>query len=350
MPVSNTNELIPFVNQLEAKLNDLSTSMSSWQQNKGAILAAVPQVAINKTNAITAIVKAEDALAELNTATFGVVAAKGQKLKKLLEDLKAQVVEIAENASGTGVESYIKDEVNNAIAEVDSVVDDGLKLDFRLRRIQEMAQDSLDFINRDIVMPYKLELTHNVTETVIQVPAEEGIIFLDGLVTVLDENGEKGFLTSSNRLLLGSIDVTGQIILDEAPKQPVRLYFPVQMKFKDVPDDFLYFLLETVVSKTSPLMEMLQRFEKMLTGVLTDIEAMKGVEWTADFSIMRNQKEIVTESITPKGLMVTVQDGMAHATFSYNEHPLLSHFILEKWDEDANDWKPYDGDHGIIAK
>jgi hypothetical protein len=350
MPISNTKDLIPFVNQLEARLNDLNASMASWQENKGAILSAVPQVNVNRTNAITAIVKAEEALAELSTATFGVAAAKGQRLKKLLEDLKEQVIQIAQNVTGTGVEPYIKNEINNAIAEVDSVVDDGLKLDYRLRRIQEMAQHSLDFINRDIVMPYKVELNYNVGDTIIQLPKEEGIIFVEGVVTVLDENGEKGLLTSNNSLLTGRIDENGLVLLDEAPKKPVRLYFPVKMQFKDVPDDFLYFLLETVVSKTSPLMEMLMRFEKMLTGVLADIESMKGQDWTIDFSIMRNHKELVMESITPKGLSISVQDGMAHVTFSYNDHPFLSHFVVEKWDEEENTWKPYDGQYGVIMK
>lgn len=51
---------------------------------------------------------------------------------------------------------------------------------------------------------------------------------------------------------------------------------------------------------------------------------------------MRNHQDVVKEGITPKGLQVQVQDGMANVTFSYADHPHLSHFILEKWDENKN--------------
>jgi hypothetical protein len=352
MPVTNSRDLIPFVNSLEVRINNLNTDMQSWTSNKNKILNALPQVDRNKDNALMALVKAEDALAEINTATFGVIAAKGDRLRTLLENLKNQVMEIAQNAAtgGVAVEQYIKDEINNAIAEVDAVVDDGLKLDYRLRKIQEMAQEGVDFKNRDIIMPYKWESDTIVRDSEILLPPEAGVQYIDGDVTVLNETGDKGLLTSSNSLLRGKIDATGKVTLDEAPNQKVKIYFPVKLHFKDVPDDFLYYLVETVVSKTSPLMEMLLKFEKLLNDVMTDILAMKGENWTVDYSIMRNHKEIVQEQITPKGLCISVEDGIVHATFSYNDHPYLDHFVLEKWDEEKNDWVPYDGEYGIVGK
>jgi predicted regulator of Ras-like GTPase activity (Roadblock/LC7/MglB family) len=350
MPLSNTKDIIPFVNGLENQLKTINESLVAWTQNKSQLLAALPQVDRNRVSSLTAIVKAEDALAEINTATFGVVAVKGQRLTTLLEDLKKQVVVIAENAQGAGIDPFLKDEITNAVSEVDGIVNDGLKLDYRIRQIQETAEKGISFSEREIVMPYKWESILAVTSNSVQIPVDPGVHFVDGDVTVLDAAGEKGILASNGSLIHAKFDSQGQITFDEAPNQAVKCYFPVKLKFADVPDDFLYHLIDTVVSKTSPLMEMLLKFEKIITDVTKDIEAMKGEEWTVDFSIMRNQKEIVTESITPKGLMVNLQDGVAHATFSYNDHPLLSHFVLEKWDEDKKDFVPFDGEYGVVPK
>jgi len=348
MPITDTRNILTFVNQLEAKIIQLQSDISGWNQNKSQLLSAVSQVERNRVQATSAIVKAEDALAELNTATYGVVAAKGQRLKKLLDDLKDQVVEIAERAAGAGIPEYLSDEINNAISSVDSVVSDGLKLDYRLRKIQEIGQAGLDFSNKQVIMPYKHVIEERLTTDQLTIPPEEGILFVSGEVTVLDETGSRGILNGSNSLITGQIDETGKITLSDAPMQPVRLYFPVQMKFNDIPDDFLFLLVETIVSKASPIMESLMRIEKTMSDILNDIVAMKGSEWTADFSIMRNHKELVKEGITPKGLGVQVIDGIVHVTFSYNDHPQLSHFILEKWDEETGDWRPYDGAEGIV--
>ncbi|QHW35632.1 hypothetical protein GZH47_33805 (plasmid) [Paenibacillus rhizovicinus] len=351
MPIKDTRDIVPFVNGLESKLNEVEDGMESWLQNKATILAAIPQVSSIRVQATSAIVKAEDALAELNTATYGVVAAKGQRLRKLLDDLKKQVIQIAENATGgASVPDYLSMEINNAISSVDSTLADGVKLDYRLRKIQELGQAGADFSNRDVVMPYRFEVSDRLVSDRLTIPKEENVEFVSGRVTVLDVTGNQGILNDSGKMIEGTIDADGNVLLSDAPMVSVRLYYPVRLSFKDVPEDFLMLLLETVISKSSPIMESLLKFEKLLMDIVTDITAMKGTDWTADFSIMRNQKEIVQEGITPKGLNISAVDGIVHATWSYNDHPHLSHFIAEKWDELSKSWLPFDGDQGLITK
>jgi len=347
MPISNTKDILTFVNSLESQLNALKDDMNAWDANKSQVLSSIDQVEKNRVNALSAIVKAEDALAEINTATFGVVAQKGLRLQKLLESLKQQMIDIASNATGVGGgDPVVNEEVHNAVASVDLEIEDGLKLDYRLRRIQQMAEIG----ERDFIVPYKLEVSTVMTTNTISAPSDNGVEFVNGDVTVLNGSGEKGIIGSNNALIAGKIDATGLITLDEAPNQPVRLYFPVRLKFKDIPDDFLYYMMQMMVSKASPLMEMLLKFENEMNHLISDIEAMKGQNWTIDHSIMDNQKQIIKEAITPKGLSIQVQDGMVHAIFSYNDHPYLDHFVLEKWDETKKDWVPADGEYGIIPK
>jgi hypothetical protein len=352
VPISNTKDVIPFVNQLETKLIEVEAGLTTWAQNRSQILDAIPQVERNRVSAISAIVKAEDALAEINTATYGVVAAKGQRLKKLLDDLKKQVVEIAQNAGGGGgsVPKFFSDEINNAISQVDSVVPDGLKLDYRLRKIQEMSSSGGAIGDKEIIMPFKHEVTEDLTTTTVQVPEEDGVEFVVGEVTVMESDGVRGILDEAGNMITGAINASGNIVLSSIPNKPVLLYFPVRLKFKDVPDNFLMLLVETVISKSSPLMELILKLEKMMNDLADDIFSMKGSNWTADFSIMRNHQDLVKESITPKGLTISVQSGLVHATWAYNDHPSLSHFIVEKWDKDTNGWVAYDGEAGVVGK
>lgn len=349
MPITDTRNIIPFVNNLEARIVSFENDLRSWNENKSEIISIVPRVSQNRSQAISAIVKAEEALAELNTATFGVVASKGQRLKKLLDDLKQSVYEIAQNATPSSFSDRYAQEIDHAVSEVDSMVQDGLKLDYRLRQIQEKAQVGVDQSNKEIVVPYKHEIASNLNSISVQVPEQEGVQFIEGDVTVLNESGDKGILDANGNLITGRINSEGYIVLSAIPRQPVNLYFPVKMQQKNVPEDVLYFLLNTVVQKTSPLMEQLMRFEQTLTDIISDIANMKGINWTVDHSIMSNHQNIVKEAITPKGLDLEVRDGMIYVRFSYNDHPYLSHFVLERLDSN-NKWQPYDGEQGIINK
>ena len=358
MPVYSSRDLIPFVNQLEQKINEMNESFKDWNLNKYKILNAVGKVDSTYTTSMTALVRADEALAEISTACFKSTANRGKRLEDTLNKLKNEIYEIAAiiQAEGGGggalTEGVYYDELNNAIASVDATIEDGMKLDYRLREIQEIATTGVNLFdqlsNKELYMPYKYSVTEAAIQSLV-IPEQEGIIFVDGEVTVLNEEGDP-FLDEDNRIIVGTIDASGQVQLSAAPPEPFHLYFPVQMKLKDIPDDFLYLFMQQMIHKNSRVMKAVLNFEHQINTILEDIEYMKGVNWTPDFSIMRNHQELVKEGITPKGLNVEVVDGMVHVSFSYNDHPYLSHFILEKWDEEQQRFVPYDGLNGIVNK
>jgi hypothetical protein len=351
MPVFDTRNIIPFVNDLETKINGMTTAVDDWKKEKGRILLGLDTINSNKNRSTTALIKADEALSEIGTATFDVVAQRGRRLKTLIDNLKAEVYEIAQNAGGSGGVGFdprINAEVDNAVSSVDAVVADGLKLDYRLHKITEVAMKGEALSEKDMVIPQIEVFNDLMVSNPVLTPAA-GILFIEGDVTVLGEDGEP-LLDADNDLITGSVDVNGQVNLSAAPGKTVKLIFPAEMDMKDIPKDFLYVFLQTVIQKNSNYMQDILNFQNLLRDVLTDIRAMKGENWTADYSIMRNHQELVKESITPKGLQVEVKDGMAHATFSYNDHPALSHFVVEKLDATTNQWVPYDGSNGVITK
>jgi hypothetical protein len=356
MPVKSSKELVPFVNDLEVKLLAMKPDVDIWSSNKTKVLNAVPQVDRNKQSALTALVKAEDALAELNSATFGVQAVKGQKLKKVLDDIQNVLNAFATGGvggGGTQVESRFTQELDNAISAVDSVMEDGLKLDYRLRQIQKIGQEGLDLSStamaKEFIIPQKYQV-YSFSSQLLEIPQTDGTEFVDGTVTVLSEDGTHALLNERDEAITGTITMTGMITLSDIPQEPATLYYPVRMAYKDLPEDVLYYLIQTVVEKTNPMIIKIQIYEKLINEIWDELAKMKGNNWTVDHSIMHNHIDIVKESITPKGLSVEIQDGIVHCSFSYNDHPLLSHFILEKWDENLRDWIPFDGDQGVVAK
>ncbi len=352
MPISNTKDVIPFVNGLEQRIESLNSEIAEWGNYKEQILAALPQIERNKTSSLTAILKADEALSEINTATQGIVAAKGQRLKKLLEDFKKQVIEIAESAVGQGgsSEPYIKLEIETAIASVDSIVEDGLKLDYRLQGIEDIGREGFNFAHKEIIMPFSFKTDMVLNHYEYTLPAQDNIEFVKGEVTVLNSAGTEVLLASNGEAITAVLYESGLIVLSESPNVAVTFVYPGRLQFGDVPEDFLLYTMQTAFSKNSGSSQSLQKIEKVITEIADDIRNMKGVNWTVDHSIMRNHKEIVKETITPKGLNVEVKDGIVNATFSYNDHPELKHFVLERLDPETNEFVPYDGEEGVIAK
>lgn len=352
MPIYSTRDLIPFVNELEAKINGMNVEVDEWRKEKGRILTSLDTINSNKVRSTTALVKADEALTELNTATFDIVAQRGQRLKTLIENLKQQMFEIAQTAGdgkAVGYDERINAEIDNAVSSVEAEVEDGLKLDYRLRKIQEIAMEGKALSEKDLYLPYVYELDHDLDQTTIVLPTLEGIQFLQGDVTVLQMNGDI-ITDGEGNIISGTINEQGVVTLTAAPREKVKLYFPVQMEFKEIPKDFLLIFMQMVVQKNSEYMRQIAKFQNTLADIVKDIQAMKGENWTIDFSIMKNHQDIIKESITPKGLQVEVKNGMVHASFSYNDHPYLSHFVLEKWNEDTQQWEPFDGAHGIVYK
>lgn len=353
MPIYNTRDLIPFVNQLEAKINDLNEGVAEWNTNKYSLIGLPQKVTQAQTTATISLVRADEAMAEIGTATFKSTANRGKRLEDTLNKLRDEMYEIAATVEGGGgggslTEGMFFDELNNAIASVDATIEDGLKLDYRLRQITNMARTGQNLALKDLHMPYKHEVAIPTTRS-FSVPEQEGIVFVTGDVTVLGANGTP-FLDENQKLITGTINEVGQVILTKVPPEPYTAYFPVKMHLQDIPEDFLYLFMQQIIDKNSRVMEIVLSFEQQILNIVEDIQYMKGVNWTPDFSIMRNHQELVKEGITPKGLDVEVKEGMAHVTFSHNEHPHLSHFVLEKWDEAQQKFVPYDGINGIVNR
>ncbi|MCD7910935.1 hypothetical protein KC480_05270 [Bacillus velezensis] len=350
MPIYNSKDLIPFVNQLESKISDMNESLKDWNNQKVKVINSVSKTESNYQIAMSALVKADEALSEIGTASFASAAKRGKRLEDTLNKLKNEMYDIAASVGGSGNVSSLSeglffDELNNAIASVDVTIEDGLKLDYRLRELADMSTHGANLGNKTLFMPYKYEVSIPSKQFVIQ--SNAALVFVDGEVTILNQSGDV-MLDDKGKIIIGSITNEGQVELSATPKSAFIVYFPVRMKLGDIPEEFLYLFLQQIVQKNSRVMEFVLNFETAISEVLQDIKDMKGVNWTPDYSIMKNHQDVIRESITPKGLNVEVKDGMAHVTFSCNEHPALSHCVLEKWSEEEKAFVPYDGQNGII--
>lgn len=352
MPVYSSSELIPFVNELEGKINDMVDSVKQWDAEKYKLIPLSSKVETNTVTSTSALIRADEAMSEIGTATFRSTANRGKRLEDTLNNLRDEIYVIAESVSGNGgggelTEGIFYKELNNAIASVDVTVEDGLKLDYRLRELTSLSEANAELSQKQLFMPYKYKVATPLEE--FTVPFEEGIVFVDGEVTILNENGNP-LIDDSGKIITGTIDIQGDIQLSSMPKESFISYFPVQMHLSDIPEDFLYLFANQMIQKNSKIMESVLTFEDKINSIVQDIEYMKGVNWTPDYSIMSNHREIIKERITPKSLHTEITDGMAHVTFSYVDDPSISHFILEKWDEEEKTFKPYDNNSGIVFK
>ncbi|MCU5224155.1 hypothetical protein [Bacillus tropicus] len=357
MPIHNSKDLIAFVNLLEEKIGEMNQSLSDWEREKYKILNLSSKFDTTSNNALTALIRADEALTEISTACFESTAGRGKRLEDTLRQLKDEIYKIASNTgnnagnSGGGGGELTKgvffEELNNAVASVDVNIEEGLKLDYRLRQLQEMALANVERINKELFVPHKYNVDIEAeTFTVIQ---PNGVKFIDGDVSVLTSGGMPA-RDEYNRFVTGTITEKGVVSLSTLAHTDWVLYFPVKMQFKDIPEDFLYIFLQQMVQKNSKITQILFDLEDSVKSVQEDMQSMKGANWTADFSIMRNHQDVVKEGITPKGLQVQVKDGMANVTFSYADHPYLSHFVVEKWDESKKAYVPFDGKQGIVSK
>lgn len=357
MPIYTSKDLIPFVNQLETKLGEVQESLVSWSSNQFKVINTVNRVDGIYANALQALVKADEALSEIGTATFTSTAARGKRLEDTLKKLKKDIFTSIENGDIVGIggggggeltEGMFYDELNNAIADIDPTIEDGLKLDYRLRKIQEMASKGSKLSEQDIWLPHKLE-AGTLTDTNVLGELHEGERFVSGEVTILTADLMPA-TSDLNEFIEGTIDDKGNIVLNHIPSGDVFLYYPVEIDFNRIPKDFVFLFFDMLLDKSSPLMKTLVSVEKELKQVQDDLVYMKGERWTPDFSIMRNHQDLIKEAIAPKGVYVNVKDGKSTLSFSFSDHPMLSHFVAEVWNEDEKRYVPANEDGGKISK
>lgn len=356
MPIYSSKDLVSFVNGLETKINDLNTSISEWNKNKSKILNGVGKIDGINVNAIQSLVKADEALGEISTATFTSSAARGKRLEDTLNKLKTSIFSAIENGDIIGIGSgggeltggMFYDELNNAIAEVDPTIEDGIKLDYRLRKIQEMSASGKAVSEKEMLLPQKIFVEN--PDSVFQkgfVDADQS--FIEGEVTVLNEKLLPVY-DANEEMITGTIDEEGQIILSSIPIGNVYLYYPVQMNFIDIPKEFGYLFFNLLLDKHSPLMSSIVKIQDVVDVLLNDLDYMKGEYWTPDFSIMKNHADLLKEAITPKGVYVDVKDGKSVLSFSYSDNEILDHFVVETLNPSTNQWEAINSNGGIVNK
>lgn len=357
MPISSVSSsvLLPFVNGLEKKTEDLFKLIEDWTKNKNTVLSMSRELGTLNYRVTSALAQASNSLSEVSNATVNVNATMPNKLRTLVENLKKEMVVIAENTEGGGgggggaYDSRINAEIDSAVAAVDECVPEGLKLDYRLRQLQELAVAGGSGSMKEIVFPYSTDTLKIVNESAFALPEIDEIVYIEGDVTVLDESLNPVYLPDG-RVVSGTIDKYGVIQFNDVPNKRLKLYYPVEMHFSDTPKEFLMVFLDLVLTKNSTLYQSISSINKEMGDIAEVLRSMQGKDWTNEFSIMRNHQELIRESITPRGLNITVDADKVHMTFSYSDHEHLSHFIGEIYNEETGVWEPYNGTDGIISK
>lgn len=355
MPITNSKDIINFVNGLEQHIFNLQSDIYSWNTSKEEISDSLSELGNTSTMARQTMIRADNALAEINTAVIASTALQGRRLDDTLKKLKNDIFLAIENGDIVGLggggevtSGEIYEEINNAIANVDPMILPGLRLDHRLQEIYNLANTGAAALEKDIFVPRKF-IPGDITSLTLQGEVLSTERFVAGEVTVLDENSLP-IIGSKNELITAQIDESGLITLSEIPMVRTVLFYPIEIEFKDVERDFLYILMEMMLKKNHPMMQQVMMISSNLNGILEDIEAMKGANWTVDFSIMQNHLDIMREAITPKGVYLTVEDGKTNLSFSYQDSPLISHFVVEKLDPATGEWMPANENGGIINK
>lgn len=357
MPITGTRDVVAFVNELEVALLAVTDEVNVWKKEKGKLLALGTQIDDTKFRANSAFVKVEEALGEIANATVGVTALKGQRLKKLIEGLKAEVMLIAEEAmasgggGGGGYDERLMNEINAAVADVSTLVPDGLKLDSRIQEVLNVAEKGGTLGDKKFTVPLRHEFRHYGADETILVE-QEGVLYVSGDVAFLTKSGDT-VRTTTGAVAVGKIEPLrngreAKVLLPKVVMGDYVAIYPAELKLKDWPEEAIMAVLDATVSRTSPAFAKFDGISLAIDKIKEDIEEMKGENWTADISLMRNQRDIIRESITPKGLRVDVIDGKAVASFSYTDHPMLSHFIVEQMNEEGV-FEPYDGEDGILV-
>lgn len=358
MPITNTRDVIPFVNGLEETMEKLQKDIGSWLSERQKIAGYGTDIANINFRSTGAFSRAEEALSEIGNATSGVLALKGQRLQKLIEGLKQEVRVIAEEAAANGggggafFDERITKEINNAVASVSALVPEGLKLDARIQEVADLATNGGQLGNKEIVIPVKRAILH-LGDDEVTLDADPDIKYLDGEVgiTTIDAGT---VLTKAGKAAVAQVKAIENgrkavVTLPDIDLGQYHLFVPAEVAMHAWPREALEAVMGATISRTSGTFRKVAEFEAELAALVETVQSMQGVKWTADVTLMKNRQDIIKESITPKGLQIEAgPDGKVNVSFSYADHENLSHFVLEKMGPDES-WVPYDGDQGIVT-
>lgn len=143
-----------------------------------------------------------------------------------------------------------------------------------------------------------------------------------GPVDVLNEAGDMPMIGPDGKEIIATVDSSGVVIFSRAPNAVVRLTFGVLMPFSSLPQEFLKVRFKSGLEKD--------------IGLFLDVAGLK--------------EDMAIEKITPSGLYAQATGSTVYLTFTYQDRPELSHFILERYNPTTGQWEPYDGQQGIVTK
>ncbi len=232
--------------------------------------------------------------------------------------------------SGGGTDlGPVAQEIINAIAGVNAP--DGFKLDKRFDDIYsgvldaDTRLDNIVFVTeKELLIPRKI-LTSAVAKTEYQLPVPAYGHYVAGPVGVFDLSGKRT-LKINNKVVTATISTGGKVVFDQIPYQQVTLVYILAVKLKDLPQDFLTTTIDILQSNTATLSDVLDLQDRMT----------------------KSEANLQLERITPRGLYTQAIGSTVYVTWSYEDSPDISHFVLERYNEDTGEWIPFDGLYGIV--
>lgn len=229
----------------------------------------------------------------------------------------------------TSERTVADDALMKKIAEVEAKVGTGggtVPPDLE-QTIQEISAGLADLETKKFLIPIE-EVTNDgqnpipvTTNTYKLRYSGPGEIFA-GKVDVLDQAGEVPMIGPDNKEITATVDATGTVVFSRPPNAAVRLTFGVLMPFSDLPQEFLKVRFKSGLEKD--------------LGMLIDVRKLK--------------EDMAIEQITPSGLYAQATGSTVYLTFTYQDRPEISHFILERYNPATGQWEPYDGAQGIVTK
>lgn len=105
MPVVSTSPgiLLPFINELEKKLEEIAPLIQEWEDKKAGIYKTQEELEVAKYQSINALAQAANANTELNNATTDIVATSPNKISALIANLRKEMLSLATGSGGSKV-------------------------------------------------------------------------------------------------------------------------------------------------------------------------------------------------------------------------------------------------------
>lgn len=285
-----------------------------------------------------------------NVTAFVGGASVGKRLRYVLDQLKAELIVMINEMANTKRPvdlGTLGNEIQAAIALVDANVPDGIKLDYRFQDMEKQIGILQQKENQTLWIPYGMSIDAPTSLT-IQAEKPDHAVFVSGDVTVVNEN-KKAAKDENLLKITGSITASGIVTLTGMPTESIKIWYPIEIKRSHFQDKDLWNILE-IMQLSQASSGTSEEIESFMSYTRAQLIAMKGIDWNSEKNLSEAFELIKKTALAPKSLQIqTLGNNQMAIQFSYEDHPLLSHFILERWDDQTNTWVAYDGNEGIVT-